>query len=80
MSILDRVFCVHLNDWLNFVLQNLKSQGSFQMLKCRWEALSLDIKNVINEVGFRTFFRALLDHDINEYKDLRLLLALSKKF
>ena len=48
------------------------------MLKCRWEALSPDIKNIINEAGFQTFFRALLDHDTNEYNDLQLLLALSE--
>ena len=29
----DMVFCGHLDDWLNLVLQNLKSQGSLQMLK-----------------------------------------------
>ena len=45
------------------------------MLKGRWEVLSADIKNVINEAGFRTFLQALLDHDTNEYKDLQLLLA-----
>ena len=26
------------------------------MLKCRWEAQCPDIKNVINEAGFETFF------------------------
>ena len=76
----DMVFCEHLKDWLNFVLQNLKSQGSLQMLKGRWEVLSPNIKNVIDEVGLQTFFWALLDHDINEYKDLQLLIALSERF
>ena len=42
--------------------------------------LSLDIKNVINKAGFQTFFRALLDHDTNEYKDLQLLVTLSEWF
>ena len=50
------------------------------MSKYRWEALSPDIKNVLNEAGFQTFFRALLDHDTNEYKDLQLLLALLERF
>ena len=50
------------------------------MLKCRWEALSLDIKNVINEAGFQTFFQVLLDYDTNEYKYLQLLFALLKRF
>ena len=49
------------------------------MLKGRWEVLSADIKNVINEAGFRTFLQALLDHDTNEYKDLQLLLAFSER-
>ena len=44
-----------------------------------WEILSSDIKNIINEAGFQTFFRALLDHDNNEYKGLQLLLAMSKR-
>ena len=50
------------------------------MSKYRWEALSPDIKNVLNEADFQTFFRALLDHDTNEYKDLQLLLALLERF
>ena len=67
--------------WLaNFVLQNLKSRGSLQMLKDIWKILSLDIRNVICEVGFQTFFQALLNHDTHENKDLQLLLALSKRF
>ena len=74
------VFCGYLNDWLSFVLQNLKSRDSLQMLKGIWEVLSPNIKNIINEAGFQTFFQALLNHDTNEYKDLRLLLALSKRF
>ena len=40
------------------MLQNLKSQGSLQMLKSAWESLSPSVKNVINEVGFGTFFEA----------------------
>jgi len=50
------------------------------MLKSRWEVLFADIKNVINEAGFQTFLRALLDHDTNEYKNLQLLLALLERF
>ena len=49
------------------------------MLKCKWEALSPNIKNAVNEAGFQTFFRALLDHDTNKYKDIQLLLALSEQ-
>ena len=49
------------------------------MLKCKWEALSPNIKNAINEAGFQTFFRDLLDHDTNECKDIQLLLALSEQ-
>ena len=47
------------------------------MLKVKWEILSLDIKNIINEAGFYNFFQALLNQDTHEYKDLQLLLALS---
>ena len=50
------------------------------MSKYKWEALSPDIKNVLNEADFQTFFQALLDHDTNEYKDLQLLLALLERF
>ena len=35
------------------------------MLKGMWEILSPDIKYIINEAGFQTFFWALLDHDTN---------------
>ena len=67
--------------WLaTFVLQNLKSRGSLQMLKGIWEILSPNIKNVINEAGFQTFFQALFNHDTYEYKDLQLLLSLSERF
>ena len=45
----------------NFFLQNLKSQGSLQMLKGIWEILSPDIKNIFNEADFQTFFQALLN-------------------
>ena len=58
------------------MLQSLKSQGNLQMLKNTWEALSPNIKNIINEVGFGTFFEALLNQETHEYKDLQLLLAL----
>ena len=50
------------------------------MLKGIWEILSLDIRNIINEVGFQTFFEALLNQETHEYKDLQLLLALSERF
>ena len=50
------------------------------MLKSAWVALSPSIKNVINEVGFGTFFEALSNHETYEYKDLQLLLALAKRF
>jgi len=43
-------------------------------------ALCLGIRNVINEVGFKTFFQALLDSDTTEYKDLQLLVVLSERF
>ena len=36
----------------NFVLQNLKSRDSLQMLKGIWEILSPDTKNIINEADF----------------------------
>ena len=42
--------------------------------------LSQDIRYVINEAGFKTFFQALLDHDTTEYKDVQLLVALSERF
>ena len=50
------------------------------MLKGIWEILSLDIKRIIDEAGLQTFFQVLLNHDTHEYKDLQLLLALSKQF
>ena len=50
------------------------------MLKSAWVALSPSIKNVINEVGFGTFFEALSNHEIHEYKDLQLPLALAERF
>ena len=50
------------------------------MLKGIWGVLSLDIKNIINEANFQTFFEALLNLEAHEYKDLQLLLALSKRF
>ena len=77
---MGEVICGHPNDGSNFVLQNLKSRGSFQMLKGIWEILSLDIKNIINKAGFQTFFQALLNQETNEYKDLQLLLSLLERF
>ena len=50
------------------------------MLKSVWASLSPSIKNSINEVGFGTFFEALLNHEAHEYKDLQLLLALAEHF
>ena len=50
------------------------------MLKSAWASLSPSIKNVINEVGFVTFFEALLNHETHEYKDLQLFLALAEHF
>ena len=50
------------------------------MLKSAWATLSTSIKNIINEVGFDTFFEALLNHETHEYKDLQLLLALAERF
>ena len=50
------------------------------MLKSAWAYLSPSIKNIINEVGFDTFFEALLNHETHEYKDLQLLLALAERF
>ena len=43
------------------MLRNLKSRGSLQMLKNMWEALSPNIKNIISDAGFGTFFEALLN-------------------
>ena len=42
--------------------------------------LSLEIKNIIDETGFQTFFQALLNQDSHEYKDLQLLLSLLERF
>ena len=50
------------------------------MLKSSWVTLSPSIKNIINEAGFGTFFKALLNHETHEYKDLQLLLALAECF
>ena len=36
------------------------------MLKSAWSSLSPSKKNVINEVGFGTFFEALLNHETHE--------------
>ena len=50
------------------------------MLKGICEALSFDIRNITNDAGFGTFFKALLNQDTYEYKDLQLLFALSEGF
>ena len=50
------------------------------MLKNMWKALSPNIKNIINEAGFGTFFEAPLNQETHEYKDLQLLLTLAKRF
>lgn len=50
------------------------------MLEYMWEALSPNIKSIINEVGFDTFFEALLNQETHEYKNLQLLLALAERF
>ena len=50
------------------------------MLKSTWATLSPSIKNIIDEAGFGTFFKALLNHETHEYKDLQLLLALAQRF
>ena len=42
--------------------------------------MSPDIRNIINDTGFQTFFEALLHQETHEYKDLQLLLALSERF
>ena len=42
--------------------------------------MSPNIRNIINDAGFGTFFEALLNQETHEYKDLQLLLALSKRF
>ena len=62
------------------MLQSLKSRGSLQILKSAWAALSLSIKNVINEAGFGTFFETLSKHETHEYKDFQLLLTLAERF
>ena len=42
--------------------------------------MSPNIQNIINEVGFGTFFETLLNQETHEYKDLQLLLALAERF
>ena len=42
--------------------------------------MSPNIKNIINEVGFGTYFADLLNQETHEYKDLQLLLALAECF
>ena len=62
------------------MLQSLKSRGSLQILKNMWEVLSPNIKNIINDVSFGTFFEVLLNQETHEYKDIQLLLALAVRF
>ena len=50
------------------------------MLKGTWEILSPNIGNIINDAGFETFLEALSNQESHEYKDLQILLALSKCF
>ena len=50
------------------------------MLKSTWASLSPSIKNIINEAGFGTFFKAPLNQETHEYKDLQLLLTLAERF
>ena len=42
--------------------------------------LSLDIRKVINDASFKTFFQALWNYDTTKYKDLQLNMALSRQF
>ena len=42
--------------------------------------MSPNIKNIINEAGFGTFFEAPLNQETHEYKDLQLLLTLAERF
>ena len=62
------------------MLQSLKSRGSLQILKNMWEVLSPNIKNIVNEASFGTFFKTLLNQETHEYNDFQLLLALAKHF
>ena len=41
--------------------------------------MSPDIRNIINDAYFDTFFETLLNKETHEYKDLQLLLALSER-
>ena len=50
------------------------------MLKNTWEELSPNIKSIINEANFGTFFKTLLNQETHDYKDLQLLLALAERF
>ena len=50
------------------------------MLKNTWEELSPNIKNIINEANFGTFFETSLNQETHDYKDLQLLLALAERF
>ena len=50
------------------------------MLKSACATLSPSIKNIINGAVFGTFFKALFNQETHEYKDLQLLLALTKCF
>ena len=42
--------------------------------------MSHNIKNIINEAGFGTFFETPLNQETHEYKDLQLLFALAEHF
>ena len=50
------------------------------MLKNMWEALSPNIKNIINDAGFGTFFETILNQETHECKDLQLFIALAERF
>lgn len=62
------------------LVQNLKSQGSLQLLKHSWYVLSPDIKKVVNDASFRSIFQGLWNYDTIEYKGLQLIMALCKRF
>ena len=59
---------------------NIKSRGCPHLLKRSWYVLSLDIRKVINDASFKTFLQALWNYDTSKYKDLQLIMALSRQF
>ena len=73
-------YCGHLNDWLNSILQNLKSQGSLQCWKAYGRYCLQILRTSLMKRASKIFFQTLLNHDTQEYKDLLSLLALSKCF